>query len=145
MVPDPPEEENDPAAKDIAAAVDTEDQQYVEEMPRHYHAHMTLAERRSRGTEDKAAGQCWGNLGVQQVDSLTTLIDLAVADATVHSYRRPPPPCCLPPVPTPEEPPLPGSASEEHLAPVVPPRRRGRRWRESVVGHPTPWRWHGSS
>ena len=144
MVPDPPEEENDPAAKDIAAAVDTEDQQYVEEMPRHYHAHMTLAERRSRGTEDKAAGQCWGNLGVQQVDSLTTLIDLAVADATVHSYRRPPPPCCLPPVPTPEEPPLPGSASEEHLAPVVPPRRRGRRRRESV-GHPTPWRWHGSS
>ena len=88
MVPDPPEEENDPAAKDIAAAVDTEDQQYVEEMPRHYHAHMTLAERRSRGTEDKAAGQCWGNLGVQQVDSLTTLLDLAVADATVHSYRR---------------------------------------------------------
>jgi hypothetical protein len=38
LVPDPPEEENDPAAKDIAPAVDTEDQQYVEEMPRHYHA-----------------------------------------------------------------------------------------------------------
>jgi hypothetical protein len=56
----------------------------IEDIPRLYRAHMTLADRRARGFEDKAAGQCRGDLGVC-VDSLTTLLDLAVADATARS------------------------------------------------------------
>jgi hypothetical protein len=57
----------------IAAAVDTaEDTHYIEDIPRLYCARTTLPDRRDRGTEDKAAGQCRGDLGVS-VDSLTTL------------------------------------------------------------------------
>jgi hypothetical protein len=83
---------------DIAAVVDAaEDSHYIEV----YCARTTLADRRARGTEDKAAGQCRGDLGVS-VDSLTTLLDLAVADATARSYQRPPPPCPPPAATTPE-------------------------------------------
>ena len=64
---------------------------YIEDIPRLYRAHMTLADRRTCGFEDKAAGQCRGNLGVR-VDDLTTLLDLAVADTTARSYRRLPSP-----------------------------------------------------
>ena len=57
----------------IAAAVDAaEDTHYIEDIPRLYCARTTLPDRRARGTEDKAAGQCRGDLGVS-VDSLTTL------------------------------------------------------------------------
>ena len=93
--PDPPDEEkNDPDAMDIAAAMDAAD--YIEDIPRLYFARTTLAVRRARGTEDKAAGQCRGDLGVS-VDSLTNLLDLAVADATARSYR---PPLCSSPAAT---------------------------------------------
>ena len=44
---------------DIAAAMDAaEDTHYIEDVPRLYCARTTLADRRARGTEDKAAGQC---------------------------------------------------------------------------------------
>ena len=58
--PDPPDKENDPdAIMDIAATVDAaEDSHYIEDIPRLYCARTTLADRRARGTEDKAAGQC---------------------------------------------------------------------------------------
>jgi hypothetical protein len=69
------------------------DTHYIEDIPRLYRAHMTLADRHARGFEDKAAGQCRGNLGVHVVDNLTTLLDdLAVADTTARSYRRLPSP-----------------------------------------------------
>ena len=111
---------------DIAAATDAEDSQYVY-IPRHYHAHMTLADRRFRGTEDKAAGQCQGDLGVQ-VDSLTTLFDFAVANATARSYY-------LPLLPQKRH------RSREHTAPLLLPRRRGRQRRAPrSAGHSTPWR-----
>jgi hypothetical protein len=141
LTPDPPDEENDPNAMDIAAAVDAaENANYIEDIPRLYCARTSLADRRARGTEDKAAGQCRGDLGVS-VDSLTILLDLAVADATARSYRRPPPAAT-----TPEEPPLQENSSEL-LAPTAPPRRRGRRRQASrqaipLLGgdtdHPTP-------
>ena len=115
--PDPPVAEIDPAAMDIEAA--------IEDIPRLYRAHMTLADRRARGFEDKAAGQCRGDLGVC-VDSLTTLLDLAVADATARSYRRPPP-VCPPPALTSEEPP------PHHMVPI---QRRGRRRRASRPDNP---------
>ena len=98
-----------------------------------------------RSIEDKAAGQCRGDLGVS-VDSLTTLLDLAVADATARSYRRPPPLCSPPAASTPEEPP-PQENSTEPLAPTAPTRRRGRRRQASRqdipslggdTDHPTP-------
>ena len=93
---------------DIAAAVDTaEDTLYIEDIPPpHYCARTTLVDRRARGTEDKAVGQC------RSVDSLTTLLDLAVADATARSYRRPPPLCPPPAATTPEEPPPQENSSE---------------------------------
>ena len=104
--PDPPDEENNPDAIDIAAAVDAaENTHYIEDIPRLYCARTTLADRRARGTEDKAAGQCRGDLGVSVDSLLTTLLDLAVADATARSYRRPPPLCPPPAATTPEEPP----------------------------------------
>jgi hypothetical protein len=92
---------------DIAAAVDAaEDPHYIEDIPRLYCARTTLADRRARGTEDKAAGQCRSDdLGVSVDSLLTTLLDLAVADATARSYRRPPPLCPPPAATTPEEPP----------------------------------------
>jgi hypothetical protein len=119
--PDPPVAEIDPAAMDIEAA--------IEDIPRLYRAHMTLADRRARGIEYKAAGQCRGDLGVC-VGSLTTLLDLAVADATAHSYRRPPP-VCPPLAPTSEEPP------PHHMVPI---QRRGRRRRASRPDKPPAWR-----
>jgi hypothetical protein len=63
--PDPPDEENDPDAMDIAAAVEdaSEDTHYIEDIPRLYCARTTLADRRARGTEDKAAGQCRPDCG----------------------------------------------------------------------------------
>ena len=144
--PDPPDEENDPDAMDIAAAVDAaENTHHIEDIPRLYCARTTLADRRARGIEDKAAGQCRGDLGVS-VDSLTTLLDLAVADATARSYRRPPPLCPPPAATTPEEPP-PQENSAEPLAPTAPTRRRGRRRQASRqdipslggdTDHPTP-------
>ena len=58
--PDPPDEENDPDAMEIIAAVvdAAEDTHYIEDIPRLYYACTTLADRRASGTEDKAAGQC---------------------------------------------------------------------------------------
>ena len=51
--PDPPDEENDPDAMDIAAAVDVaEGSHYIEDIPRLYCDRTTLADRRARGTED---------------------------------------------------------------------------------------------
>jgi hypothetical protein len=92
----------------------------TEDIPRLYRAHITLADRRIRGIEDKAAGQCrGGDLGVC-VDSLTILLDLAVADATARSYRQPPPV-------TSEEPP------PHHMVPI---QRRGRRRRASRPDNP---------
>ena len=112
---------------DIAAAVDAaEDTHCIEDIPRLYYcARTTLADRRACGTEDKAAGQCRDDLDVS-VDSLITLLDLAVADATARSYRRSPPLCPPPAATTPEEPP-PKKNSSELLARTAPPRRRGRR------------------
>ena len=99
--PDPPVVEIDPpAAMDIEAAIDTH---YIEDIPRLYRVRMTLADRRARGIEDKAAGQFQDDLGVC-VDSLTTPLDLAVADATARSFRQPPP-VCPPPALASEEPP----------------------------------------
>ena len=76
---------------DIAVA-DTaaEDVQFIEDIQRPYRAKMTLEDRRARDMEDRAAGQCRGDLGIT-VDGISTLLDLAVADATARSYRRPPP------------------------------------------------------
>ena len=81
-VPDPltsapyysPDEENDHDTMDIAVAVDAaEDTHCIEDIPRLYCVRKILADRRARGTENKAAGQCWwGDLGVS-IDSLTTL------------------------------------------------------------------------
>ena len=115
------------AAIDIEAAIDTH---YIEDTPaRLYRAHMTLADRRARVViEDEAAGQCRGELGVH-VDSLTALLDLAVADATARSYRRPLP-VCLPPALTPRKPP------PEHIFPFI--QRRGRQRRASRPGRTTP-------
>jgi hypothetical protein len=106
---------------DIAAAVDAAEDSahYIEDIPRLYCARTTLADRRARGTEDTAAGQCRGDLGVS-VDSLTTLLDIAVADATARSYRWPPPLCPPPAATTPEEPP-PQENSSELLVPTPPP------------------------
>jgi hypothetical protein len=118
---------------DIAAAVDAaKDTHYIEDFLRLYCARTTLADHLARGTEDKAAGQCRGDLGIS-VDSLTALLDLAVADATARSYRRPPPLYPPPAATTPEEPP-PQENSSELLAPTagVPAR------------NPLTWR-HGSS
>ena len=144
--PDPPDEENDPDAMNIAAAVGAaEDSHYIEDI--HPPPLLTLADRRARGTEDKAAGQCRGDLGAR-VDSLTTLLDLAVADATARSNRRPPSLCPPPAATTPEEPP-PQENSSELLAPTAPTRRRGRRRQASRqdipslggdTDHPTPSR-----
>jgi hypothetical protein len=73
--PDPPDEENDPDAMDITAAVNAaENTHHIEDIPRLYCARTTLADRRARGIEDKAAGQCRGDLGVS-FDSLTTLLN----------------------------------------------------------------------
>jgi hypothetical protein len=71
--------------------------------------------------ENKAVSQHRCDLGVSVDSSLTTLLDLAVADATVRSYRRPPPLCPPPAATTPEEP-QPQENSSELLASTHGPR-----------------------
>ena len=94
---------------DILAAVDAAEgtTHCIEDIPRLYCAHTTLADRCARSTEDKAAGQCRSDLGVS-VDSLSDN----------PSYQWPPP-LCPPPTTTPEEPSLQENTSEL-LAPTAP-------------------------
>ena len=59
---------------------------------RYYQSRMTLNDLRKRNAADKAADQCRGDVGIS-VDGLitTTIVDVAVGDATAPSYRQPPP------------------------------------------------------
>jgi hypothetical protein len=107
---DSPDKEHDPDAMDILAAVDAAEgtSHCIEDTPRLYCAHTTLADHCARITEDKAAGQCRSDLGVS-VDSLSDN----------PSYQWPPP-LCPPPAATPGE--YLGASSTHGT-----PRRRGRR------------------
>ena len=106
----PPHEESDLDAMSIAAAVDNaEDTHYIEDIPHLYCARMTLADRRTRGTEDKTVGQCRGDL------------PRAFIGGRLHSVHR------LRAATTPEEPPPQENTSEL----LAPPRRRGCRWQAS--------------
>ena len=118
----------DPAAMDIDSdlvPVPSEDIQ------RHYQEPMTLDDRRDRHLADKAAGQCRGDIRLC-VDGTSILLDLAVADATARSYRKPPPPCRPSPAPTTQDDGVPlAGASELHATGGPLRRRRGRRRRQT--------------
>ena len=83
--------EHDPDAMDILAAVDAAEgtTHCIEDIPRLYCAHTTLADRCARSTEDKAAGQCRSDLGVS-VDSLSdnTSYQLVAASTLSTAYHH---------------------------------------------------------
>ena len=104
--------EIDPVAGDVVQFEDDDDEEYIEEARRPYQSRMTLKEDlRKRNAADKAAGQCHGDVGLS-VDGLTTIVDVAVGDATAPSYRQPPLRTPLRPrMPQPRAPPLPNRST----------------------------------
>ena len=85
---------------------------------------MTPKDLRQRNIADKAAGQCCGDIGLC-VDGLTTIVDVAVRDATAPSYRQPPP--APPPPPDPSVTLEATAASEDVVQQIVPAPCRGRK------------------
>ena len=102
-----------------------DDEEYIEEARRPHQSRMTLKDLRQRNAADKAAGQCRGDVGLC-VDGLTTIVDVAVGDATAPSYRQPPPAPPPPPDPSSTTPPE-ATAASESAQPVDPAPRGGRK------------------
>jgi hypothetical protein len=92
-----------------------DEEECIEEAGRIRHTTMSITDLRQRNAEDKAAGQRRCDLGVY-VDGARLVVDVAVADATAPSYRRPPP--RHPPHPDESQPRVP-----------APPGARGKRRR----------------
>ncbi len=67
-----------------------EDDGFIVEAGRIRKTTLSITDLRQRNIEDKAAGQRRGDL-VVYVDGSRLIVDVAVADATAPSYRRPPP------------------------------------------------------
>ena len=67
-----------------------EEDGFIEEVGRIRKTTLSITDLRQRNIEDKAAGQRRGDLAVY-VDGSRLIVDVAVADATAPSYRRPPP------------------------------------------------------
>ena len=67
-----------------------EEDGFIEEAGRIRKTTLSITDLRQRNIEDKAAGQRRGDLAVY-VDGSRLIVDVAVADATAPSYRRPPP------------------------------------------------------
>ena len=84
---------------DARLAEDSDDIAYIEEMQRPYRSQMSIRDLCERNIiADKAARQCRGDIGVY-TDGSHLLVDVAVGDATVPSYRNPPPPSDEPAAP----------------------------------------------
>ena len=82
--------EIDPVVGTVVQFEGDDDEEYIEEARRPHQSRMTLKDLRQRNAADKAAGQCRGDVGLC-VDGLTTIVDVAVGDATAPSY-----PCSAP-------------------------------------------------
>jgi hypothetical protein len=67
-----------------------EEDGFIEEAGRIRKTTLSITHLRQRNIEDKAAGQCRCDLAVY-VDGSRLIVDVAVADATAPSYRRPSP------------------------------------------------------
>jgi hypothetical protein len=96
LTPDPPPS---PPRADEAMEVEAvaprfangDEDECIEEVGRIRRTTLSITDLRQRNINDKAAGQCRGDLGVY-IDGSRLIVDVAVADATEPSYRRPPPP-----------------------------------------------------
>ena len=106
---------------------DGDEEEYIEEAGRIRRTTLSITDLRQRNTEDKAAGQRRGDLGVF-VDGARLIVDVAVADATAPSYRRPPPRQHTPP------------PDESQPSGPAPPGARGkrRRRRDTSAGGQAP-------
>jgi hypothetical protein len=102
LTPDPP---SSPLRADEAMEVEAvaprfahgDEDECIEEAERIRRTTLSFTDLRHRNIDDKAAGQCRGDLGVY-LDGSRLIVDVAVADVTAPpSYRRPPP--RLPPPP----------------------------------------------
>ena len=67
-----------------------EEDGFIEEAGRIRKTTLSITDLRQRNIDDKAAGQRRGDFAVY-VDRCRLIVDVAVADATAPSYRRPPP------------------------------------------------------
>jgi hypothetical protein len=122
LTPDPPPS---PPRADEAMEVEAvaprfangDEDECIEEAGRIRRTTLSITDLRQRNIDDKAARQCRGDLGVY-VDGSRLIVDVAVADATAPSYRRPPP--RLPPPPD-------ESQSREQAPPGARGKRRRRR------------------
>ena len=109
-------------------ADDSDDIEFIEDLQRPYHPQMSILDLRQRNATDKAAGQCRGDVGLY-VDGSRLLLDVAAADATAPSYRKPPP---RPPAPPPVEPLDPQTGAPG--APTASRRKLKRRRRRAPAG-----------
>ena len=94
---------------------DGDEEECIEESGRIRQTTLSITDLRQRNAEDIAAGQRRCDLGVY-VDGARLIVDVAVADATAPSYRRPPP----------RDPP---PADESQSRAPAPPGARGKRRR----------------
>jgi hypothetical protein len=136
LTPDPPPS---PPRADEAMEVEAvaprfangDEDECIEEAGRIRRTTLSITDLRQRNIDDKAARQCRGDLGVY-VDGSRLIVDVAVADATAPSYRRPPP----------RHPPLRTSPSPVNRPPrrsreaTPPPRQQRRRPRPPLLSPP---------